>query len=118
VTGIQFGHGRRLSYALFWFAYWILGITYPFFLEYLKAVTMKRSIDMSVVAEDLKSLNEILVELERDLFFEHYKQLKLFYEYLAHTYQFDTSTYTVDPATGEIVPINNKVKVYFDKMTI
>jgi hypothetical protein len=62
---------------------------------------MKRSIDMSVVAEDLKSLNEILVELERDLFFEHYKQLKLFYEYLAHTYQFDTIAEVSGERTNE-----------------
>lgn len=71
---------------------------------------------MSVRTEDLKKLNEILIELERDLFFEHYKQLKLFYEYLANTYQFDLSTHTVDPVNGEIAPIN-KDKIYFDKMT-
>jgi hypothetical protein len=71
---------------------------------------------MSVRTEDLKKLNEILVELERDLFFEHYKQLRLFYEYLAHTYQFDLKTHAVDPGTGEIVPIN-KDKTYFDRMT-
>ena len=71
---------------------------------------------MTVRTEDLKKLNEILGELERDLFFEHYKQIKLFYEYLAHTYQFDLKTHTVDPATGEIVTINQN-KTYFDKMT-
>jgi hypothetical protein len=72
---------------------------------------------MSVGIEDLKRLNEILHELELDIFFEHYKQLKAFYEYLAHAYHFDLKTHTVDPATGELVPINNKNKVYFDKMT-
>jgi hypothetical protein len=46
-------------------------------------------------------LNEILVELERDLFFEHYKQLKLFYEYLAHTYQFDTIAEVSGERTNE-----------------
>lgn len=71
---------------------------------------------MTVRAEDLKNLNDILSELEKDLFFEHYKQLRLFYEYLAHTYQFDLKTQTVDPDTGEIVPISTN-KIYFDKMT-
>jgi hypothetical protein len=71
---------------------------------------------MNVRTDDLKKLNEILVELERDLFFEHYKQLRLFYEYLAHTYQFDLKTHTLDTGTGEIVPIN-KDKTYFDRMT-
>ncbi len=71
---------------------------------------------MTVQAEDLKNLNDILSELEKDLFFEHYKQLRLFYEYLAHTYQFDLKTQTVDPATGEIVPIKTDT-TYFDKMT-
>ena len=65
---------------------------------------------MTVRAEDLKNLNDILSELENDLFFEYYKRLRLFYEYLAHTYQ------TVDPTTGEIVPIKTD-ETYFDKMT-
>jgi hypothetical protein len=55
--------------------------------------------------------------LEQDVFFEHYKKLKAFYEYLAHTYQFNLKTHTVDPATGKIVPISDTGKVYFDKMT-
>ena len=67
---------------------------------------------------DLKNLNIVLDELEKDLFFEHYKQLRLFYEYLAQTYNFDLKTHTVDPTSGEIVPIGDKDKVYFDKMTI
>lgn len=71
---------------------------------------------MTVAIADLKKLNDILDELEKDLFFEHYKQLRLFYEYLAHTYQFDLKSHTVDPGTGEIVPID-KEKTYFDKMT-
>ncbi len=71
---------------------------------------------MTVRAEDLKNLNGILSELEKDLFFEHYKQVRLFYEYLAHTYQFDLKTQTVDPATGEIVPIKIDT-TYYDKIT-
>ena len=67
--------------------------------------------------EDLKRLNDILDELELEVFFEHYKKLKAFYEYFAHTYQFNLKTHTVDPATGKIVPISDKEKVYFDKMT-
>jgi hypothetical protein len=75
-------------------------------------------VSVSVGIEDLKRLNEILDELEQDLFFEHYKKLKAFYEYLAHTYQFNLKTHTVDPATGKVVPISDTDKVYFDKMTI
>lgn len=76
------------------------------------------SSSMTIGIKELKKLNEILDELEKDLFFEHYKQLKLFYEYLAHTYQFDLKTHTIDPSTGKIVPIQSKDKTYFDKMTI
>ena len=72
---------------------------------------------MIVAIEDLKNLNMVLDELEKDLFFEHYKQLRLFYEYLAQTYKFDLKTHTVDPASGEIVPTGDIDKVYFDKMT-
>jgi hypothetical protein len=75
-------------------------------------------VSVSVGIEDLKRLNEILDELEQDLFFEHYKKLKAFYEYLAHTYQFNLKTHTVDPATGKVVRISDTDKVYFDKMTI
>ena len=70
-----------------------------------------------VTIADLKNLNIVLDELEKDLFFEHYKQVRLFYEYLAQAYNFDLKTHTVDPATGEIVPIVDKDKVYFDKKT-
>lgn len=72
---------------------------------------------MIVAIADLKNLNIVLDELEKDLFFEHYKQLRLFYEYLAQTYNFDLKTHTVDPASGEILPIGDKDKAYFDKMT-
>ena len=72
---------------------------------------------MIVAIADLKNLNIVLDELEKDLFFEHYKQLRLFYEYLSQTYNFDLKTHTVDPASGEIVLIGDKDKVYFDKMT-
>ena len=37
---------------------------------------------MKISIADFKRLNEIL-ELEQDSFFERYKQLKIFYEYLA-----------------------------------
>ena len=73
---------------------------------------------MVIGIADLKNLNIVLDELEKDLFFEHYKQLRLFDEYLAQTYNFDLKTHTVDPTSGEIVPIGDKDKVYFDKMTI
>ena len=72
---------------------------------------------MIVAIADLKKLNNVIDELEKDLFFEHYKQLTLFYKYLAQTYNFDLKTHTVDPASGEIVPIGDNDKVYFDKMT-
>lgn len=72
---------------------------------------------MNIGTEDLRRLNEILDELEKDLFFEHYKKLKQFYEYMATTYQFDLKSHTVDPSNGEIVPISED-KFYFDKMTI
>jgi hypothetical protein len=72
---------------------------------------------MTISALDLKRFNEILDELNKDLFFEHYKKLKDFYEYLATTYQFDLRTYTVYPSNGEIVPIGGDDKSYFDKMT-
>ncbi|HEY7109004.1 MAG TPA: hypothetical protein VH415_06235 [Nitrososphaeraceae archaeon] len=72
---------------------------------------------MTISTLDLKRFNEILDELDKDLFFEHYKKLKDFYEYLAATYQFDLKTHTVDPNSGEIVPIRGEDKSYFDKMT-
>ena len=72
---------------------------------------------MIVAIADLKKLNSVLDELEKDLFFDHYKQLRLFYEYLAQTYNFDLKTHTVDPPSGIMVPIGDKDKVYFDKMT-
>lgn len=72
---------------------------------------------MAISALDLKRFNEILDELEKSQFFEQYKKLKDFYEYLASTYQFDSKTHTVDPSSGEIVPIGGEDKFYFDKMT-
>lgn len=68
---------------------------------------------MAISALDLKRFNEILDELEKDLFFEHYKKLKDFYEYLATTYQFDLKTRTVDASSGEIKPIGEEGKVFF-----
>ena len=68
---------------------------------------------MNISKADLKRLNEIL-ELEQDSFFEHYKQLKIFYDYLVQTYHFDSKTHTVNPATGEIVNTRSD-NTYFDK---
>ena len=36
-------------------------------------------------------------------------------EYLAKKYHFDLKMHTVDPRTGEVIPIDDKDKVYFDK---
>ena len=58
--------------------------------------------------EALVKLNEILEELARIRFFEHYKELKDFYQYLVDKYRFDLTTHTIDSATGEIVHINEK----------
>ena len=63
---------------------------------------------MIIAIADLKKLNYVLDELENALFFEHYKQLRLFYEYLAQTYNFDLKTHTVDPVSGEVVLIGDK----------
>jgi hypothetical protein len=56
-------------------------------------------------SEDLVKLNEILDKLTVNRFIEYYSELRDY-------------SYTVDPATGEIVPINDIDKVYFDKMTL
>jgi len=68
--------------------------------------------------EDLVKFNEMLDKLTVNRFFEYYSELRDYYEYLAKKYHFDLNTHTVDPDAGEIVPINDKVKVYYDKMTI
>jgi hypothetical protein len=62
----------------------------------------------NVERKDLVKLNEILEELAQIRFFEHYKELKDFCEYLAQKYKFDSTTHTIDSATGEIVHINEK----------
>ena len=69
---------------------------------------------MIVAIADLKKLNNVLDELEKDLFFEHYKQLRLFYGNICHAFLSDIPE---DPASGIIVPIGDKDKIYFDKMT-
>ena len=69
-----------------------------------------------VITEDIKMLNELLDKLTQNKFFENYKELRDFYEYLADKYQFDLKSHTVDPSTGEVIPIDND-KVYFDKRT-
>ena len=58
--------------------------------------------------EDLIKLNHILDELTVDRFFEHYSELRNYYEYLAKKYNFDLNTHTIDPYAGEIVHINEK----------
>jgi hypothetical protein len=93
--------------------YLMSGIKPPIFLQCLKAFMLRGSMKISIA--DLKRLNEIL-ELEQDSFFEHYKQLKIFYDYLAQTYHYDSKTHTVNPATGEIVKTRSD-NTYFDKMT-
>ena len=65
--------------------------------------------------EDLIKLNEILDRLTQNGFFEYYKELRTYYEYLANKYLFDLKTHTIDPTTGETVPIKKKDKVYFEK---
>ena len=53
--------------------------------------------------EDLLKFNEILDELTIDRFFEHYSELRNYYEYLAKKYHFDLNTHTIDSDAGEIV---------------
>ena len=67
--------------------------------------------------EDLVKFNEMLDKLTVHRFFEFYEELRDYYEYLAKKYHFDLNTHTVDPDAGEIVPINDNEKVYYDKMT-
>jgi hypothetical protein len=57
--------------------------------------------------EDLVKLNAMLDKLTVNGFFEHYSELRDYYEYLANKYNFNLNSYTVDPYVGEIVPINN-----------
>jgi hypothetical protein len=57
---------------------------------------------MKIGTEDLKRFKEILDDLEKDSFFEHYVILRVFYKYLATTYKFDLKTYAVNPDNGEI----------------
>jgi hypothetical protein len=70
-----------------------------------------------VITEDIKRLNELLDKLTQNKFFENYKELRDFYEYLADKYQFDLKSHGVDPSTGEVIPIDND-KVYFDKKSL
>lgn len=70
----------------------------------------------NVETEDLVKFNKMLNKLTQNRFFEYYRELRDYYEYLADQYHFDLKMHTVDPTTGEIVPINNKDKVYFYKM--
>jgi hypothetical protein len=61
-----------------------------------------------VIREDLETLNEILDKLTINRFFEYYKEIRDFYEYLAVKYHFDLKTHAVDPATGEIIPLKDR----------
>ena len=65
--------------------------------------------------EDVIKFNEILDKLTVNRFFEYYRELRDYYQYLAVKYHFDLNSYTVDPVAGEIVPIGDKEKFYFDK---
>jgi hypothetical protein len=69
----------------------------------------------NVEREDLVKLNEILDKLTQNGFFDYYTELRNYYEYLADKYHLDLKTHTIDPATGEILPISNKDKFYFEK---
>jgi hypothetical protein len=60
----------------------------------------------------------VIDKLTVNKFFEYYSELRDYYQYLAVKYHFDLSSFTVDPVTGEIVPIKDKDKFYFDKMAI
>ena len=69
--------------------------------------------DMEI--EDLAKFNEMIDRLTVNKFFQCYRELRDYYEYLAEKYHFDLNTHTLDPVAGEIVPIK-KDRVYFDKM--
>lgn len=79
----------------------------------LKAVNGNKNMER----EDLVKFNEILDKLTVNRFFEHYSELRNYYEYLAGKYHFDLNSHAVDPEAGEIVPISYKDKIYFDTMT-
>jgi len=66
--------------------------------------------------DDLVKFDEILDKLTVNSFFEYYSELRDYYQYLAVKYHFDLNSYTVDPVAGEIMPIKDKDKVYFNKM--
>ena len=50
-------------------------------------------------------LNEMLDKLTQNKFFENYKELKNYYDYLANKYHFDLKTQNVDPETGDLAPL-------------
>ena len=64
----------------------------------------------------MKSNNAICSKLTVNGFFENYSELRGYYQYLAVKYHFDLNSYTVDPVAGEIMPIIDKDKFYFDRM--
>ena len=66
--------------------------------------------------DDLVKFNEILDKLTVNRFFEYYSELRDYYQYLAVKYHFDLNSYTVDPVAGEIMPIKDKDRFYFDRM--
>ena len=74
----------------------------------LKTVSHNKNMER----EDVIKFNEILDKLTVNGFFEYYSELRDYYQYLAVKYHFDLNSYTVDPVAGEIVPIEDKEKVY------
>ena len=58
-------------------------------------------------SEEWVKFNEILDKLTVNRFFEHYGELREYYQILSVKYDFDLNSRTVDPVSGEIVPINN-----------
>jgi hypothetical protein len=70
----------------------------------LKTVSHNKNMER----DDLVKFNEILDKLTVNRFFEYYS------ENIINIWP--SSSYTVDPVAGEIMPIKDKDKVYFDKM--
>ena len=58
-------------------------------------------------SEECVKFNEILDKLTVNRFFEHYSELREYYQFLSVKYGFDLNSRTVDLVPGEIVTINN-----------
>ena len=61
----------------------------------------------SMESEECVKFNEILDKLTVNRFFEHYSELREYYQILSVKYGFDLNSRTVDPVPGELVTINN-----------